>query len=77
MIWMYINMRGYTALLLDTNFKTWEQLVIRNDMDVNEDERLYNITLGHKLKQTNNDCNDVLHLCYSRVVNNEQGSSWQ
>jgi hypothetical protein len=38
-------MRRYTALLLDTNFKAWEQLVIRNDMDVNEHERLSNITL--------------------------------
>ena len=77
MIWMYINMRGLTALHLDTHFKAWEQLVIRNDMDVNEHERLYNITLGHKLKQRNNDCNDVLHFSYSRVFNNEQGSSWQ
>jgi hypothetical protein len=59
-------MRRYTALLLDTNFKAWEQLVIRNDMDVNEHERLYNITLGHKLKQRNNDCNDVL--CFFRIT---------
>jgi hypothetical protein len=29
-----------------------EQLVVRQDMDVNEHERLSNITLGHKFKGT-------------------------
>ena len=32
----------------DTKVK--EQLVVRKDMDVNEHERLSNITLRHKLK---------------------------
>ena len=27
-----------------------EQLVVRKDMDVNEHERLSNITIGHKFK---------------------------
>jgi hypothetical protein len=27
-----------------------EQLVVRKDMDVNEHERLSNITIGHKIK---------------------------
>jgi hypothetical protein len=30
--------------------KEKEQLAVRKDMDVNEHERLSNITLGHKLK---------------------------
>jgi len=33
-----------------TQNKIEEQLVVRNDMDVNEHERLSNITLRHKLK---------------------------
>ena len=33
-----------------TQIKVNEQLVVRKDMDVNEHERLFNITLGHKLK---------------------------
>jgi hypothetical protein len=41
-------MRDYPTLHLDTNLK--EQLVVRKDMDVNEHERLSNITLRHKLK---------------------------
>ena len=44
-----MNMREYPTLHLDTN-KVKEQLVVRNDMDVNEHERLSNITLRHKVK---------------------------
>ena len=33
-----------------TQIKVKEQLVVRNDMDVNEHERLSNITLRHTLK---------------------------
>jgi hypothetical protein len=33
-----------------TQIKVKEQLVVRKDIDVNEHERLSNITLGHKLK---------------------------
>jgi hypothetical protein len=33
-----------------TQIKVEEQLVVRKDMDVNEHERLSNITLRHKLK---------------------------
>ena len=33
-----------------TKFKVKEQLVVRKDMNVNEHERLSNITLRHKLK---------------------------
>jgi hypothetical protein len=36
--------------MLDSlSIKVKEQLVVRKDMDVNEHERLSNITLGHKL----------------------------
>ena len=45
-----MNMREYPTLHLDTKYKVKEQLVVRNDMDVNEHERLSNITLRHKLK---------------------------
>ena len=44
-----MNMRDYPTLLLDINLSK-EQLVVRKDMDVNEHERLSNITLRHKLK---------------------------
>ena len=40
-----MNMRDYPILHLETQIKVKEQLVIRNDMDVNEHERLPNITL--------------------------------
>ena len=33
-----------------TQIKVKKQLVVRKDMDVNEHERLSNITLEHKLK---------------------------
>jgi hypothetical protein len=42
-------MRDYPTLHLDIN-KVKEQLVVRKDMDVNEHERLSNITLRHTLK---------------------------
>ena len=35
---------------LKTQIKVKEQFIVRKDMDVNEHERLTNITLGHKLK---------------------------
>ena len=41
-------MRDYLTLHLQIKVK--EQLVVRKDMDVNEHERLFNITLRHKLK---------------------------
>ena len=45
-----MNMRDYPTLHLDTQIKVKEQLVVRKDMDVNEHERLSNITLRYKLK---------------------------
>ena len=42
-------MRDYLTLHLD-KIKVKEQLAVRKDMDVNEHERLSNITLRHKLK---------------------------
>jgi hypothetical protein len=47
-IWMKIYREDYPKLHLDTNYNK-EQLVIGKEMDVNEHERLSNITLGHKL----------------------------
>ena len=41
---MYMNMRDYPILHLETQIKVKEQLVIRNDIDVHEHERLPNIT---------------------------------
>ena len=38
-----MNMRDYSTLHLDTN-----ECKIRQDMDVNEHERLFNITFRHK-----------------------------
>jgi hypothetical protein len=45
-----MNTRDYPTLHLDTQIKVKEQLVVRKDIDVNEHERLSNITLRHKLK---------------------------
>ena len=42
-------MRDYLTLHLDTNYVK-EQLIVRKDMDVDEHERLSNITLRHKFK---------------------------
>ena len=47
-----MNMRDYPTLHLDT-IKVKEQLAVKKDMDVNEHERLSNITLRHKLKKRN------------------------
>ena len=46
-----MNMSDYLILHLNTNkSKRTAWFVLRNDMDVNEHERLPNITLRHKLK---------------------------
>jgi hypothetical protein len=45
-----MNTRDYPTLHLDTQIKVKEQLVVRKYIDVNEHERLSNITLRHKLK---------------------------
>ena len=55
-----MNMRDYPTLHWDTNLK--EQLVVRKYMDVNEHERLSNITLRHKFKQGNMRDYPTLHL---------------
>jgi Arc/MetJ family transcription regulator len=63
------NMRDYTTLHSDTHWSegTWEtmqhytqtqievkeQLVVRKNMDVTKHERVYNITLRHRLKWRN------------------------
>ena len=47
---MQLNMRDYIQHCTQTQIKVKEQLVVRKDMDVNEHERLSNITLRHKLK---------------------------
>ena len=40
-----MNMRDYPILHLDTQIKVKEQFVVTKDIDVNEQERLSNITL--------------------------------
>ena len=42
-----------------------EQLVVRNDIDVNEHERLSNFTLRLKLKKKNSTFIGVLHFTFS------------
>jgi hypothetical protein len=44
--WTWETTQHYTY----TQIKVKEQLVVRHDIDVNEHERLLNITLRHKLK---------------------------
>jgi hypothetical protein len=44
-----MNNRDYPTLHLDTN-KGKGTAVVRNDLDVNEQERLSNMTLRYKLK---------------------------
>ena len=44
--WTWETIQHYTR----TQIQVKEQLVVRKDMDVNEHERLSNITLGHKFK---------------------------
>ena len=44
-------MRDYTTLHSDTNDSKLKQLlVVRKNMDVTEHERVYNMTLRHRLK---------------------------
>jgi hypothetical protein len=46
-----MNMRDYLTSHLDTkSSKVKEQLVVRKNMDVNEQERLSNFTLTHRVK---------------------------
>ena len=47
--WTWETIKFYT----ETQIKVKEQLVVRQDMDVNEHERLSNFTLRHKLKWRN------------------------
>jgi hypothetical protein len=44
------NVRQTNKHYTKTQIKVNEQLVVRKDMDVNEHDRLTNITLRHKLK---------------------------
>ena len=44
-----MNMRD-SNITIKTQIKVKEQLIVIKDMDVNEHERLSNITLRHKLK---------------------------
>ena len=44
-----MNMKD-SNITLKTQIKVKEQLIVIKDMDVNEHERLSNITLRHKLK---------------------------
>ena len=44
--WTCETIQHYTR----THIQVKEQLEVRKDMDVNEHERLSNITLGHKFK---------------------------
>jgi hypothetical protein len=44
--WMWETVQHYTK----THIKVKEQLVVRKDIDVNDHERLSNITLRHTLK---------------------------
>ena len=43
-------MRDYLTLYIDTHIKVKEQLVVRKDMDVDEPERISNITLRYTFK---------------------------
>jgi hypothetical protein len=47
--WTWKTIQHYTW----TQIQVKEQLVVRKDMDVNEHERLFNITLRHKFKSRN------------------------
>jgi hypothetical protein len=40
-----MNMRNYSTLHFKTHIQVKEVLVVRKDIDVNEHERLFNITL--------------------------------
>jgi uncharacterized membrane protein len=45
-----------------TQIKVKEQLVVRKDMDVNENERLTNFALRHKLVRKDMDINEHMRL---------------
>ena len=45
-----MNVNEQKLLSKQIQIKVKEQLVVRQDMDVNEHKRLFNITLGYKLK---------------------------
>ena len=47
---MDVNEHETIQHYIQTQIKVKEQLVVRKDMDLNEHERLSNITLRHKLK---------------------------
>jgi hypothetical protein len=47
-LFLYFNL--CLSVVNRTQIKVKEQLVVRKDIDVNEHERLSNITLKHKLK---------------------------
>ena len=47
---MDVNEHETIKLYTLTQIKVKEQLVVRNDLDVNEYDRLSNFTLRHKLK---------------------------
>ena len=47
-------------------------LLVKEDMDVNRRERLFNIKLRHKFKWWNMAFTDVLHFSHSKDLNNEQ-----
>ena len=47
---MDVNEHVIIQLYISIQIKVKELLVVRKDMDVNEHERLSNITLRHKLK---------------------------
>ena len=48
---MDVNTHGKTIQhYTQTQIKVKEELVVRNDMDVDEHDRLSNITVRHKLK---------------------------
>ena len=47
---MDVNEHETIQPYIQTQIKVKEQLAVRKDMDVNEHERLSNITVRHKLK---------------------------
>ena len=58
-----MNTRDYPTLHLDTQIKVKEQLVVRKDMDVNEHERLSNITLRHTNQSKGTACSKKRYRC--------------
>ena len=45
-----IQLQAYTQIKVKKHIIYKERLIVRKDMDVNEHERLSNVTLKHKLK---------------------------